>query len=202
MSNLRRPKSLIVTGTVAICLAATGVAAYAATNGGGESTPSASLIQQFIKVAPGPGRQLRENGLSASDAKPAFTLANGAVGSTVSDGSTTCLVLTIRGHDGATCASPAGIVEGHGISVADECGAGGRNLMEIAGLAPDKTQSVRLRSSDGTSQSTLVVNGAFKFDGTNPAAGEPYPTNVEWIGDGGATTGSAGLPVKGDQFCG
>jgi len=73
--------------------------------------------------------------------------------------------------------------------------------MEITGLAPEGAVGVRLISSDGTSQSTSVASGAFRFDGTNPVAGGPYPTGIEWVGNNSNSVGTAGLPVAGDQFC-
>jgi hypothetical protein len=187
-------------GIVVVCVAASGVAAYAAATSGGE--PTASQVAQFTKVAPGPGRALRESGLSASNATPAFRLRDGSTVSTVANGSTTCLVRSVQGHDGATCASASGIAEGHGVSVSDECGTAGNNRMEIIGLAPNGAQSAVLRSSDGTTRSTPVVSGAFMFEGTNPAPGAPYPRTVEWLGASGGAMGAAGLPVKGDDFCG
>jgi hypothetical protein len=195
-----RPKGPAIVGIAVACVAASGLAAYAAASSGGE--PTASEVEQFTKVAPGPGRALRESGLSASNATPAFTLPDGSTVSTVTNGATTCLVRSVQGHDGATCASPAGIAEGHGISVSDECGTGGDNRMEIIGLAPNGAQNAVLRSSDGTTQSTAVVSGAFMFDATNPAPGAPYPKTVEWLGATGGTMGAAALPVKGDDFCG
>ena len=194
-----RPRSPAIVGIVVACISASGVAAYAAASSAGE--PAASQVEQFTKVAPGPGRALRESHLTASNATPAFSLRDGSTVSTVTSGATSCLVRSVQGHDGATCASPAGIAEGHGISVSDECGAGGDNRMEIIGLAPKGAQNAILRSSDGTTESTPVVSGAFMFEGTNPAPGTPHPSTVEWLGASGGTLGAAGLPVKGGNFC-
>jgi hypothetical protein len=47
-----------------------------------------------------------------------------------------------------------------------------------------------------------VIDGAFAFDGTNPAQGAPYPIAVEWEAANAATsTATAALPVEGDNFC-
>jgi hypothetical protein len=119
----------------------------------------------------------------------------------VGDDLSKCLIRTIGARTGDMCASTSGIAEGHGISVGDECGSSGKNLMEITGLAPEGAMSARLRSSNGTSQRTPVIDGAFRFDGTNPAEGAPYPTGVEWMAASGASMGSAALPVEGDNFC-
>jgi hypothetical protein len=198
MSKMRSRKSLSVAGAIAIALAVSSAAAYAAAS----SSVNASPGERAATVAPGPGRQLRANGLSASDAKPLFTLANGESVGLVANDVAKCLVRSLGSRSaGETCATTAAIAEGHGVSVGDECGSSGKNLMEITGLAPEGAADVRLISSDGTSQTTSVVSGAFKFDGTNPVAGGPYPTGIEWLGSNGSSVGTAGLPVDGDQFC-
>jgi hypothetical protein len=140
--------------------------------------------------------------LNASEAKPLFTLANGQRVGLVSNATAKCLVLSFSSRfAGETCATTAEIAEGHGVSIADECATTGKNLMEITGLTPEGVLGVRLISSDGTSRSTSVVDGAFKFDGTNPVASGPYPMGVEWLGSDASRVGTAGLPVAGDQFC-
>jgi hypothetical protein len=198
MSKMHRRKGLMVAGVLAAITAAGGVGAYAATGG----TSNASPGEQAATVPPGPERLLRANGLSASNAIPVFSLANGDSVGLLTGTNTKCLVRTIGGHvAGESCANAAGIVEGQAISVTDECGTSGKNLMEITGLAPEGTTQVRLKSSDGTSQIVSVVSGAFKVDGTNPGAGDPYPTGVEWVGNNGISGGSAPLPVKGGEFC-
>jgi len=199
MSDWRRHRTLTTACVIVACMAATGVAAYASSGGGG--APGATRGDWFPSGTPGPGRQLREAGLNAAAAKSAFTLPDGVAAGTVGNATMRCLVLDVRGHTDARCASPSAIAEGRDIGVRDECGSGGRNLMEITGLAPQGTAGVRLASSDGTSQITPVVSGAFKFDGTNPAKGAPYPTGVEWLDGAGGVTGTASLPVGGDEFC-
>jgi hypothetical protein len=191
-------KSLFFAGTAVAVLAMSGAGAYAAAR----STTAAGPGEQAATVAPGPERQLRSNGLGASEAKPLFTLANGESVGLVSNAATKCLVRSLGGKfAGETCATPSEIAEGHAISISDECGSPGRDLMEITGLVPEGASEVRLISSDGTSQSTSVTSGAFKFDGTNPAPDAPYPTGVEWVGANGSSAGTAGLPVEGDHFC-
>jgi len=191
-------KSLLVASAATTALAVSGAAAYAAAN----SATNASPGEQAATVAPGPERQLRSSGLSTSEAKPLFTLANGERVGLVSNAVTKCLVRSLGSRfAGETCATTSEIAEGHAVSVGDECGSPGKNLMEITGLAPAGASEVRLISSDGTSQSTSVTRGAFKFDGTNPAPDAPYPTGVEWVGANGSSAGTAGLPVEGDHFC-
>jgi hypothetical protein len=198
MMTIGSRKSLLVAAAVTTALAVTGAGAYAAAN----SATNASPGEQAATVAPGPERQLRANGLNASDAQPLFSLANGERVGLVSNAATKCLVRSLGSRfAGETCATTAEIAEGHATSVGDECGSTGKNLMEITGLAPEGVVSVRLISSAGTSRSTSVVSGAFKFDGTNPVAGGPYPTGVEWVGSDANRVGTAGLPVAGDQFC-
>ena len=198
MMTMGSRKSLLVAGAVTTALAVSGAGAYAAASSG----PDASPGERAASVAPGPERQLRASGLSASEAKPLFTLANGDSVGLVSNAATKCLVRSLGSRfAGETCATTAEIAEGHATSVGDECGSTGKNLMEITGLAPEGVVGVRLISSDGTSRTTSVVGGAFKFDGTNPAAGAPYPTGLEWLGSNGSGVGRAGLPVQGDQFC-
>jgi|ERR1039457_7166146 hypothetical protein len=198
MMKLGSRKSLLVAGAVTTALAVTGAGAYAAAN----SATNASPGEQAATVGPGPERQLRASGLNASEAKPLFTLANGESVGLVSNAVTKCLVLSLGGRfAGETCATAAEIAEGHAVSVGDECAPTGKNLMEITGLAPEGAVGVRLIGSDGTSWSASVVSGAFKFDGTNPVAGGPYPTGIEWLGSDASRVGTAGLPVAGNQFC-
>ena len=198
MMTMGSRKSLLVAGAVTTALAVSGAGAYAAANSGTDAGPG----ERAATVAPGPERQLRASGLNSSQAKPLFSLANGERVGIVSNTATKCLVRSLGSRfAGETCATTAEIAEGHGVSVGDECGSTGKNLMEITGLAPNGAVSVRLISSDKTSRSASVVSGAFKFDGTNPVAGGPYPTGLEWVGSDASRVGTAGLPVNGDQFC-
>ena len=198
MMRMGSRKSLLVAAAVATALAVSGAGAYAAANSGTGAGPG----ERAATVASGPERQLRATGLNASDARPLFTLANGESVGLVSNAAAKCLVRSLGSRfAGETCATTAEIAQGHATSVGDECGWTGKNLMEITGLAPEGVVSVRLISSDGTSRSTSVLSGAFKFDGTNPVAGGPYPTGLEWVGSDVSRVGTAGLPVAGDQFC-
>ncbi len=191
-------KSLLVAGALTTALAVSGAGAYAAASSGTDAGPG----EQAATVAPGPERQLRANGLNASEAQPLFSLANGDRVGLVSNAVTKCLVRSLGSRfAGEMCATTAEVAEGHGISITDECATTGDDLMEITGLAPEGVVGVRLIHSDGTSQSTSVASGAFRFDGTNPVAGGPYPTGIEWVGSNGGSVGTAGLPVDGDQFC-
>jgi hypothetical protein len=198
MMRIGSRKGLLVAGALTTALAVSAVGAYAAASSGTDAGPG----EQAATVAPGPERQLRASGLNASEAQPLFSLANGERVGLVSNAATKCLVRSLGSRfAGETCATTAEIAEGHGVSITDECATTGNNLMEITGLAPEGVLSVRLISSDGTSRSTSVLTGAFKFDGTNPVAGAPYPTGVEWLGSDAGRVGTAGLPVNGDQFC-
>jgi len=200
MSKIYRRKGLMVAGVLALVAASGGVAAYATT--GGASETGAGAGQQLATVPPGPERLLRANGLNASNAVPVFSLENGDRVGLLTGANTKCLVRSLDGRvAGESCATTAGIAEGQGISVSDECSTSSKNLMEITGLAPEGTVQVRLNISDGTSQTVPVVSGAFKVDGTNPRPGDPYPTGVEWLGSDGSSGGSAPLPVVGDEFC-
>jgi hypothetical protein len=198
MMRIGSRKRLLVAVALTTALAVSGAGAYAAASSGTDAGPG----EQAATVAPGPERQLRASGLNASEAQPLFSLANGERVGLVSNTATKCLVRSLGSRfAGETCATTAEIAEGHGVSITDECATTGNNLMEITGLAPEGVLSVRLISSDGTSQSTSVASGAFKFDGTNPMAGGPYPTGIEWVGSNGGSVGTAGLPVAGDHFC-
>jgi hypothetical protein len=199
MNYLRRTKSLIAASAITAAACVSGVVAYATADAGGG--PSASPVQQLRTGPPGPDHFASADGLNPADAKYVFTLANGVSVGVVENNLSKCLIRTIGTRSAATCASTAAIAEGHGIAVGDECGTSGKNLMEIVGLAPEGAVSARLRSSDGASQTTSVIDGAFRFDGTNPAEGAPYPTGVEWATTSGASLNTAPLPVQGDNFC-
>jgi hypothetical protein len=199
MRRFGRRRGLIVASVVMVVVAAASMGAYAAASGG--SGAGVAQLQQLRTGTTGLGRFARADGLTSSDATPVFTLSNGDSVGVVESAVAKCLIRSLNGYSGETCATTAEIAEGKGISVGDECGSTGKNLMEITGLAPDGAVSVRLKISNGAVQTTAVVDGAFKFDGTNPAQGAPYPTGVEWIASSGAAIGSAGLPVQGDDFC-
>jgi hypothetical protein len=193
----RKKQNALVAVAIAVMLTAGAVAAYAAT-----STPANSSPEQAASVAPGPERELRGYGLSAASATALFTLASGETVGLVQSSAAKCLVRSLgTRYTGETCATGAQITEGHGVSITDECSRSGDDLMEITGLAPDGTASVALLSSDGTSRQSSVIDGAFRFDGKNPAAGQPYPTGLRWIAADGSSLGTAGLPVQGDSFC-
>ena len=198
MMKIGSRKGLLVAGALTTALAVSGAGAYAAANSGTDAGPG----ERAATVAPGPERQLRAGGLNASEAQPLFFLANGKRVGLVSNAVTKCLVLSLGSRfAGEMCATTAEIAEGHGISITDECATTGNDLMEITGLAPEGVLGVRLISSDGTARSASVLSGAFKFDGTNPVAGGPYPTGLEWVGSDASRVGTARLPVAGDQFC-
>ena len=141
MMKMGSRKSLLVAGAVTTALAVSGAGAYAAASSGTDAGPG----EQAATVAPGPERQLRASGLNASEAKPLFSLANGERVGLVSNAATKCLVRSLGSRfAGETCATTAEIAEGHAVSVGDECGSTGKNLMEITGLAPEGALSVRL----------------------------------------------------------
>jgi hypothetical protein len=189
----RRSRFLLVPVLVAGLTAA--VCAYAFASG-----DSGSPAEQ-IEAHPGPEAFLQAHGVSASESEPAFTLENGQTVSTIHNGQTRCLLHGIGERVTGNCFSEAEIAEGEAVTVLDECGTSGRNLMEITGLAPDGTGGVRLSHSDGSTEDVAITDGAFKFEGTNPAQGEPYPTSVEWIGENGSSKGTAALPVGEGKFC-
>jgi|HubBroStandDraft_3_1064219.scaffolds.fasta_scaffold172540_1 hypothetical protein len=188
--NKRRYRLAIVGALVAI--AAGAVVAYA--GGDTDSSPVAQL-----QTHPGPEALLRAQGVSASQAQPALTLNNGEAVGVIDSGGVRCFTLSVGAHVSGACSSETNIANGDAINVHDECS--GKNSMAIYGLAPVGAVEVRLENSDGTSESTTVVKGAFSFAGTNPAAGAAYPTGVRWLGAGGSSLGTAPLPVSAGQFC-
>ena len=131
---------------------------------------------------------------------PASTLADGVKVGVTSNATADCLIRTVGSRNAATCAPPSAVSEGAVIVITDECGTSGDGRMEITGLAPPNANGVRLTQSDGPAFDASVTNGAFHFDGRNPAPGASYPTGVEWTYDG-SPVGTAALPVKDDQFC-
>jgi hypothetical protein len=193
MKKLKRSKLMLL----GILVAAIGVsfAAYALADG----APGGTVAQ--MKSAPGPEAFVQSYGLTSSEGQLAFTLKDGESVKVLEKGSSRCLLHGVGSHFDGRCFPDAAVNEGSGISVYDECGTSGKNLMEITGLAPAGVSGVRLLSSDGTSQETSVVDGAFRFEGTNPGQGDPYPTSVQWIKSSSGAGGSAQLPVSGGQFC-
>lgn len=190
----------IVVTAVAVALLVGGLGVYAAASSGSE--PEATPVEQLAAEPTGPGRLARAYDLNPAEATTSFSLRNGEKVGVLRGPAAKCLISTGEGRTaGETCDTLAAINDGQAISVTDECGVSSGKLMEIIGLVPEGVSTVRLNSSDGSYRSTDVLNGAFKFDGTNPAPGAPYPTGVEWIASGGADAGVAALPVSGDEFC-
>lgn len=200
MEHLERRSGLTIGALIVLALAAAAVGVYAVASA--DSGTGASPIESLRAGPDGPGVFARASDLSPAAATPVFALRNGREVSVVANASAKCLISKAGARTaGETCDTLAAIDEGKAISVTDECVASSQQLMEVTGLAPEGVTSVRLVSSDGTYQTATVVDGAFRFDGTNPAEGAPYPTGVAWIASDGASVGTAQWPVEGDQFC-
>jgi len=198
MTRLRRRNAAIV-GLVVVVVTACALGALATASIGSE--PEATTVEQLAATPTGPGRFARAYGLNPAEGTVAFSLGNGQSVSVVGDTSGECLIRSGVGGTSEGCDALAAVNEGKGIWVADECGSSGQNRMEITGLAPEGASSVRLDSSNGGHEETTVVDGAFRFEGTNPDAGAPYPAGVEWVASNGHPSGEASLPVNGDEFC-
>jgi hypothetical protein len=192
-------KRRIVLPLIALAAAAGGLGLYSAISAAGERTPTP--VEQLRAQPPGPGRFAKAYGLNTAEATAVFTLRNGASVAVVEDKTAKCMLTRHDGGLGETCDTRTAIDDGQAISVTDECGAAGGDLMEITGLAPDDIATVRLDASDGSSKTAVTTHSAFKFEGTNPAPGAPYPTGVTWIGASGSAAGSAHLLVEGGRFC-
>lgn len=200
MRIFRRRKAAIAVTAVSAALLVSGLGVYAAASNG--SQPEATPVERLAAEPTGPGRFARAYGLNPAEATTAFSLRNGETVGVLKSPTAKCLISTGDGRTaGETCDTLAAIDDGQAIAVTDECAVSSKKLMEIIGLVPNDVSSVRLNSSDGTYRSTDVLDGAFKFEGTNPAQGAPYPTGVEWITGSGADAGAAALPVSGDEFC-
>ena len=193
MTRFRRSRLLLV-GLLVAALGA-GAAAIALADG----SPGTPVEQ--LQSHPGSEAFIAPYGVHASERQAVFTLDNGQTVSVIDKESTRCLLHGKESQVTGRCFADEAVNAGEAVTVSDECGSSGSNRMEITGLAPDGAATVKLNSSDGTSMETSVVDGAFRFEGTNPGQGEPYPTGVEWVSSGGTSTGSAGLPVNGDEFC-
>jgi hypothetical protein len=208
-NKLRAPRGvrLVHRGVRIVGLLAVTTAALGGIGGGTyaalASRPAApaTAAQAAARTAPGPKHLIRGFELRGAKSVPVFTLANGDHVKVLEARNARCLVRTRHGRlSGEACASSAGVHGGSAILVSDECGSSGENRMAITGLAPEGATSVRLKESDGASHLTSVVEGAFRFQGTNPGADDPYPIEVQWLHEGTAT-GSSALPVNGDEFC-
>lgn len=196
-----RKRELAVISAVFLIAAGGGIAAMAGSLGGSAADAAAQSATHASAVPAGPGGPALRDAMSAT-AVPVFTLANGEQVRVARTASGRCLLGT-RGirRVAAVCASNEQTADGRAITVTDECGYAGESRMEITGLAPEGTSAVKLRYSDDASRETTVNEGAFRFEGTNPAEGDPYPTGVEWLNANGLGEGTAPLPVNGDEFC-
>ena len=120
----KRRRGLVVAVVTTVAAVTSGVGAYAAISSGGND-------QQLASSPPGPGRALRAYDLAASSATPVFTLKNGDTVNLFMGQGAKCLVRTLDGRiAGELCATNAGIAEGQGISVSDECGTNSNRMME------------------------------------------------------------------------
>lgn len=182
-----------VVSLVAVCsILLLGAGTYALASGSAASRASAATT---------PSQRRAAAALTAPATTTVFTLADGEQFGVIEIAGQQCLIGRKDGNVvSATCADAAGIAEGNGITVNDECGSSGRNAMTVSGLAPEGATAVRLDMSDGTFRTAPAVHGGFAFEGTNPGPGERYPIGVEWVTQG-ARLPVAGWPVAGDQFC-
>ncbi len=180
----------------ALALALTGVAVSSAFE---SQSPSTTLTpaQAEAKVKD-PNYDIKSHGLSTATPTDVFTMANGSSVSVLGSGNDRCVKPE---YGEARCGDPVEIAAGQTIEVVDECGAKERNRMEVTGLAPTSATTALLASSDGSSITSSVVDGAFKFDASNPVSGGPYPTHVVWLDSSGTVVASADLPVRGNDFC-
>lgn len=186
-------------GAVAVAAALIAGGTYAAISAGDErdETP----VEQLKAEPTGPGRFARAYGLSATEATHVFTLGNGIAISVAANATAKCLFASRDQVTSETCHTITTVNEGKAIGVTDECGSAGDDRMAITGLAPESATKVQLKDSDGSTTTAIVDRGAFRFEGTNPAEGEPYPTGVVWLSSRDEEIGNAALPVEGDHFC-
>ena len=193
-----RARRLFVGTAATLGLCGVALGAYAAA----DSRPASPLGAKVqVAGAESSARSAEAFGLNPADAIPVFQLRNGEDVAAVGSSDAACLIRTKGGQSTETCDSRVAINEGRAVSVLDECGTSGRNLMEITGLAPDGVSAARLAWTDGTVQAAAIVHGAFRFEASNPAPGAAYPTGIGWINTNGSSVGQAVFPVRGDQFC-
>ncbi len=197
---MRRPRRKVVlalvAGTAALAVAGVGAYAEAGTTPGSATNKLTQLAdrQQTHAIS-------GTLGLDPALAVKLFTLRNGQSVSVLRGASGECLIRGTAGRGAETCGTVDAIDAGEEISVFDECGTSGANLMEIMGLAPTGVPTARLVWSDGAHEDTAVTQGVYNFEGTNPASSAPYPVGVVWIDANGAAGGEAVFPVEGNNFC-
>jgi len=193
----RRRITLAIAVAMLSVIAASG--AYAAVSSvAGKQAPSGA---QVAATPAGPGRLARAYGVNPTLARVVSTLHNGDIVTVANGPSARCLIRESAGEiSNEACAPLSELASVRTIAVTDECGTASSQEMEITGLAPDGATTVRLIDNDGSSRTAPIEGGTFKFDGTNPPPGQPYPTTVEWLADG-QPSGIALLPVRDGQFC-
>ena len=130
MIPMSATKRRIVIPLAALAVAGGGLDLYSAISAGDERSPTP--VEQLRSQPPGPGRFARAYGLNIAGATSVFTLRNGATVGVVESATAKCM-LTRRDGVAETCDTRVAIDSGHAISVTDECGTAGSNLMEIAG---------------------------------------------------------------------
>jgi hypothetical protein len=191
----KRSVRVFLLGAVVASVGTSGAVIAGAANTG----PSPQAV--LATAEPGAWHEATAFGVQPEAARALFTLRNGAQVAVARGTRGRCLLRTVAGQPaGESCATDVGVSSGEGISVTDECGSGGNQIMEITGLAPEGATEVGLAWSTGATTGTSIVDGAFRFDETNPAPGAPYPTGVVWVSMG-EQRGTAALPVKDGQFC-
>ena len=172
--------------------AATATAAFASTPLFGDGTAVLHHAVQ-LREAGYTHPQVRAFGLDPATARVAFD-AGGVTVSVVRDATAGCVLLS-SGVD--HCSSQENIEAGRGFSIDNDCSAGDEQSTRISGLAPAGSSTVTVTYSAGAGLTSQVVHGSYLIEATTPAAGEPFPTALEYRAADGAL--QVAQPIIGGQ---
>jgi hypothetical protein len=184
------------------------VAGYVAVVAHGDDQPQSTGAKYLPKVAaeasqsdgkPAPYAFARAAAVGPADAKPVFTTATGETVSIAHGDGVSCLLYS-GGAD--SCHSADEIARGWSFRISNDCSSTSTSHpLSMSGMVPSNVAGVRLTYDDKTQQTGEVRDGVFLFDGETPAANDPSPVTIQWLGDDGAVVAEHPFPLAGNQFC-
>lgn len=153
-------------------------------------------------ATPEPLMSLTQNGVSAATMQQRFVLQSGAVVSTAAGNGLRCVVLTNDGSEvgNGNCSSQATIESGNDVFEIDHCTNAGTGIRRVLGLAPSGVASAILERTDGSTEQSAVIGGAFAFEQElGPTA--VAATTIRWLSSAGQRLGGGALPSGTSATC-
>ncbi|MGO9319327.1 MAG: hypothetical protein ACLQBY_00770 [Solirubrobacteraceae bacterium] len=194
---MRRRTKIICAAIIAIAVIVAVPSALLASGG-----TTAVAAGAATAATPEPLMPLTQNGVSAATMQQRFVLQSGAVVSTAAGNGLRCVVLTNDGSEvgNGNCASPATIESGNDVFEIDHCTNAGTGIRRVLGLAPSGVASAILERTDGSTEQSAVIGGAFAFEQElGPTA--VAATTIRWLSSAGQRVGGGALPSGTSATC-